>query len=231
MLERLGQRPVVVANGEEALAAVHAAPYDLVLMDVHMPVMDGHEATRRIRAELPAERQPRIVAMTAGALVEDIDATFASGMDDHLSKPVRSEELAAALARVRTRPEGAASGAAADEANLRPCSTRTVLETLVGHLGAGADAFRQRLVDAWVTDSGQQPGPARRRRDRLRRRRRGRHRAQHALGERGPRRAAGRPPVGGARPWPATVPTRRGWPSLATAASAEVRRARDALSD
>jgi signal transduction histidine kinase/DNA-binding response OmpR family regulator/HPt (histidine-containing phosphotransfer) domain-containing protein len=156
MLERLGQRPVVVANGEEALAAVHAAAYDLVLMDVHMPVMDGHEATRRIRAELPAERQPRIVAMTAGALVEDIDATFASGMDDHLSKPVRSEELAAALARVRTRTENEADSPEAGEEELPPVLDPTVLETLVGHLGAGADAFRQRLVDAWVADSGQQ---------------------------------------------------------------------------
>lgn len=156
MLERLGQRPVVVANGEEALAAVRAAPYDLVLMDVHMPVMDGHEATRRIRAELPPERQPRIVAMTAGALVEDIDATFASGMDDHLSKPVRSEELAAALARVRTRPEDDPSAPEAGEEELPPVLDPTVLETLVGHLGAGAGAFRQRLVDAWVTDSGQQ---------------------------------------------------------------------------
>lgn len=156
MLERLGQRPVVVANGEEALAAVHAAPYDLVLMDVHMPVMDGHEATRRIRAELTSERQPRIVAMTAGALVEDIDATFASGMDDHLSKPVRSEELAAALARVRPRPENDPEPRDAGEEELPPVLDPTVLETLVGHLGAGAGAFRERLVDAWVADSGQQ---------------------------------------------------------------------------
>ncbi|WP_244931125.1 response regulator [Nocardioides sp. W7] len=155
MLERLGQRPLVVANGEEALAAVHAAPYDLVLMDVHMPVMDGHEATRRIRAELPPERQPRIVAMTAGALVEDIEATFAAGMDDHLSKPVRAEELAAALARVRPAPP-AEEPTSSDDDGLPPVLDPTVLKTLVGHLGPDAGAFRQRLIGAWVTDSDQQ---------------------------------------------------------------------------
>jgi CheY-like chemotaxis protein len=97
LLTKMGHVVDTVGNGEEALAAVHARPYDVVLMDVQMPVMDGLEATRRIRAELAPERQPRILAMTASALVNDRDACTAAGMDAHLSKPVRAEELLAAL--------------------------------------------------------------------------------------------------------------------------------------
>jgi CheY-like chemotaxis protein len=108
LVTKMGHVVDTVGNGQEAVTAVHARPYDVVLMDVQMPVMDGLEATRRIRAELPPERQPRIVAMTASALVDDRDACTAAGMDGHLSKPVRTEELAAALSSVgsdgRTRP-------------------------------------------------------------------------------------------------------------------------------
>jgi signal transduction histidine kinase/DNA-binding response OmpR family regulator len=100
LLERLGQRPVVVGDGAEAVAEVARTRYDVVLMDVQMPVLDGLAATRRIRAELPADRQPHIVAMTANAMVEDREACLAAGMDDHVAKPVRLEELEAALLRV-----------------------------------------------------------------------------------------------------------------------------------
>jgi CheY-like chemotaxis protein len=87
----------VVANGREATEAVRLAPYDVVLMDVEMPEMDGLDATRSIRRQLPVSRQPRIVAMTASALVEDQSACSEAGMDDYLSKPVRLGELEAAL--------------------------------------------------------------------------------------------------------------------------------------
>jgi DNA-binding response OmpR family regulator len=76
----------------------------VVLMDVQMPELDGLEATRRLRAELPPHRQPWVVAMTASALAEDRDRCAAAGMDDYLAKPVRREELAAALAHVAVRP-------------------------------------------------------------------------------------------------------------------------------
>ncbi|HSS50958.1 MAG TPA: ATP-binding protein, partial [Thermoanaerobaculia bacterium] len=99
MLERLGYRADVAANGTEVLEALRRQPYDLVLMDIQMPRMDGLEATRRIRAEFPRERQPRIVAMTANVLLEQREACLAAGMEDFVQKPVGFEELRAALAR------------------------------------------------------------------------------------------------------------------------------------
>ncbi len=157
ILERLGQRPVVVGNGQEALEAVRSAPYDLVLMDVQMPVMDGLEATRRIRAELPAARQPRIVAMTANALNDDRDASLEAGMDDHLAKPVRAEDLVAVLARVRRRfPEPEPEPPPLEpepSSSTGPAVDPAALDTLTEHLGAGADDFRESLVHAWRRES------------------------------------------------------------------------------
>jgi signal transduction histidine kinase/CheY-like chemotaxis protein len=102
LLESMGYRADVAANGVEAVEAVNRLPYDLVLMDVQMPEMDGLEATRRIRAEGP-NTQPRIVAMTANAMQGDRDACLAAGMDDYLAKPIRPEALAAALAATPNR--------------------------------------------------------------------------------------------------------------------------------
>ena len=103
LLDRLGYRADLAANGLEALEALGRSPYDVVLMDVQMPELDGLEATRRLRAELPARRQPWVVAMTASARAEDREACAAAGMDDYLAKPVRREELAAALAGAAER--------------------------------------------------------------------------------------------------------------------------------
>ncbi|HEX7199935.1 MAG TPA: ATP-binding protein, partial [Dongiaceae bacterium] len=81
MLERLGYLADVAGNGIEVLEALRREPYDLILMDLQMPRMDGLEATRRIRAEFPRERQPRIVAMTANVLSEQREACLAAGME------------------------------------------------------------------------------------------------------------------------------------------------------
>ncbi|MEW6307317.1 MAG: response regulator, partial [Verrucomicrobiota bacterium] len=100
-LEKLGFSVEVVGNGELAVQAVHEAAFDLVLMDCQMPGMDGYEATRRIRAwekEQGRERLP-IVAMTASAMQGDRDACLAAGMDDYVSKPVKTEELEKVLAK------------------------------------------------------------------------------------------------------------------------------------
>jgi CheY-like chemotaxis protein/HPt (histidine-containing phosphotransfer) domain-containing protein len=98
-LEMLGHRADVAENGRAAVDAVRDRTYDLVLMDCHMPEMDGFAATEAIRAGEPEGRHVPIVAMTASAMSSDVDRCMAAGMDDFLAKPVRNEELAAVLAR------------------------------------------------------------------------------------------------------------------------------------
>jgi CheY-like chemotaxis protein len=112
MLGRMGYTAEFASNGLEVLKALQEKDYDIVLMDVQMPEMDGLEASRRVRKQFPAERQPRIVALTANAMVEDREACREAGMDDYLSKPVQVKELQAALVRTgewasreRKRPE------------------------------------------------------------------------------------------------------------------------------
>ncbi len=97
MLERLGYRADVVANGLEALRSFKRRDYDVVLMDIQMPEMNGIEATRRLRVDLPPERQPRIIALTANALGGEREEYLAAGMDDYLSKPVNVATMRAAL--------------------------------------------------------------------------------------------------------------------------------------
>jgi CheY-like chemotaxis protein len=98
LLRGLGYTADVAGNGVEAVDAVERGGYDLVLMDVQMPEMDGLEATREIRTRHGADG-PRIVAMTANAMAEDRDECLAAGMDDYVSKPIRIEELVSALER------------------------------------------------------------------------------------------------------------------------------------
>ncbi|MGB1017355.1 MAG: response regulator, partial [Nannocystaceae bacterium] len=97
-LERLGLRADVVANGIEAFESVASVDYDIVLMDIHMPEVDGLEATQRIRANAELH-QPYIIALTANATVEDRKACLEAGMNDYLSKPFRLSDLQEALAR------------------------------------------------------------------------------------------------------------------------------------
>ncbi len=99
LLSQMGYRADVAANGLEAIQAVERQPYDMILMDVQMPEMDGLEATRAICARWPAADRPRIVAMTANAMQGDRELCLEAGMDDYLSKPIRVEELVAALGR------------------------------------------------------------------------------------------------------------------------------------
>ena len=99
MLRELGYDAEVAANGAEVLDRLRQARYDFVLMDVMMPGMDGLEATRRLRAELPPEQQPRVVALTAKAMRSDREACFDAGMDDYIPKPFRLRALAEALRR------------------------------------------------------------------------------------------------------------------------------------
>ncbi|HKX24782.1 MAG TPA: response regulator, partial [Actinomycetota bacterium] len=100
VLGKLGYRADVAGDGREAIQALERQRYDVILMDVQMPELDGLEATREIRKRWTGpERRPRIIAMTAGATENDRQACLAAGMDDYVSKPIRQEELAAALSR------------------------------------------------------------------------------------------------------------------------------------
>ena len=104
LLKRLGHEIDLASDGREAIAAIARQPYDIIFMDVEMPEVDGLEATRQIRSTLPKERQPRIIAMTANVMQENRTDCFSAGMDDFITKPVRPEELSAALVRsVRAR--------------------------------------------------------------------------------------------------------------------------------
>lgn len=98
-LRKLGYNADVVTNGVEALNAVKIKHYDVILMDCEMPALDGYEATKEIRRQEKNGRHLWIIAMTAYAAVGDRDKCLKAGMDDYLSKPLRSEELRTALER------------------------------------------------------------------------------------------------------------------------------------
>ena len=102
MLAKLGFRADIAANGHEALDAVKRQRYDVVLMDVQMPEMDGLEASRQINALFPDRMdRPWIIALTANAMQGDRELCLAAGMDDYITKPMKTEELSAAMDRAR----------------------------------------------------------------------------------------------------------------------------------
>ncbi|HEX8855045.1 MAG TPA: response regulator, partial [Thermoleophilaceae bacterium] len=140
LLGRLGYVAEVAANGVEALEALRRQPFDVVLMDVEMPEMDGLEASRRIHQEWPGDERPRIIAMTANAMEGDRETCLAAGMDDYISKPIHLDGLAAALG-------ACAPESAQPERVLDP----DALERL--RAGAGDPAFVAELVDMFASDA------------------------------------------------------------------------------
>ncbi|MGQ9815420.1 MAG: PAS domain S-box protein [Candidatus Roseilinea sp.] len=130
ILERLGYCADIVANGLEVLEALERQHYDVVLMDVQMPEMDGLEAARRICRRWPKEERPRLIAMTAYALEGDREWCLAAGMEDYITKPVKIEELVDALERSRPvlPPSTEAETAAHDGA---PVLDHSAIESLV----------------------------------------------------------------------------------------------------
>jgi len=103
LLVQMGYRADLASNGLEAIESVERQVYDVVLMDVQMPEMDGLEASRRITAKWEANQRPRIVAMTANAMQGDRELCLEAGMDDYITKPIRVEQLVEALRRVPAR--------------------------------------------------------------------------------------------------------------------------------
>ena len=99
LLKQLGYQADLATNGLEVLETLHHQSYDVVLMDVQMPKLDGLETTRRIRQELPPDTRPLIIAMTANAMQGDREECLEAGMDDYISKPIRIEVLSQTLSK------------------------------------------------------------------------------------------------------------------------------------
>ncbi len=110
-LLKRGHRVVIVENGAEALRALEDGPFDLVLMDVQMPTMNGLDATRELRRREGGGRRTPVVALTAHALVKDREECLAAGMDAYLSKPVQPDDLHAMIAAVTADGAGATAPA------------------------------------------------------------------------------------------------------------------------
>jgi CheY-like chemotaxis protein len=102
LLQQMGYRADVASNGIEAIESIERQPYDVVLMDVQMPEMDGLTAAREINRRWPDGTRPRIVAMTANAMQGDREECLAAGMDDYVTKPIRVDQLVDALSQAKS---------------------------------------------------------------------------------------------------------------------------------
>ena len=140
MLAQLGCQADVAANGLEGLEALRRLSYDLVLMDLHMPEMDGLEATRRIRQSPERFGAPYIAAMTAAAMSEDQERCLEAGMNNYLAKPIKLEHLAALLKQAPARAEAAAPAASGGAVGVH------ILQRLQQTLGADGDAVFARSI-------------------------------------------------------------------------------------
>lgn len=147
LLERLGYSADLAANGHEVLAALERKEYDVVLMDVMMPELDGLEATRRIVARWPPEKRPRIVALTASAMSEDRVRCLAAGMDEYLSKPIDLPALAEALQRAIPREMEVPSLPMIDELwHLDPEETVRLVESFLAHMDMELVSLREAVA-------------------------------------------------------------------------------------
>jgi CheY-like chemotaxis protein/EAL domain-containing protein (putative c-di-GMP-specific phosphodiesterase class I)/HPt (histidine-containing phosphotransfer) domain-containing protein len=129
MLESLGHRVDIVEDGQQALDAMVETQYAAVFMDCNMPVMDGYQATRKIRQLEGTDRHTPVIAMTADAMVGDRERTLAAGMDDYLAKPVTLDDLVAALTRWAApdgSPDTASQGSPTSSTRLRPVGTEVL---------------------------------------------------------------------------------------------------------
>lgn len=133
------------------LEALEKEAFDVVLMDVQMPVMDGEEATRLIRERFPADRQPYIIALTAHALAGDREKYLAAGMDDYLSKPVRAQDLVNAIRKAARRR---ARYTASVEVQERGTEEMTAVDAQDNTLAINTQAFDQ-FFEIWGNEAPQ----------------------------------------------------------------------------
>ncbi len=166
LLAQMGYRADVAANGLEAIEALERQRYDVVLMDVQMPEMDGFEASREINRRWSGETRPRIVAMTANAMQGDRELCLAAGMDDYVSKPIRVAELQGALEKAAGRAPasppapaaGAGPAAVIDGAALASLETTVgaaAMDELIGTFLEDADALVAELRRALAAGDGE----------------------------------------------------------------------------
>ncbi|MEZ4482158.1 MAG: response regulator [Dehalococcoidia bacterium] len=161
VLESMGYRADVASNGLEAVHQATVHPYDVVLMDVQMPEMDGLEATRELIRRTGGSRRPQIVAMTANAMQGDREECLAAGMDDYLSKPIRVEDLAAALETASRKKRSAATLPAPSPGPAPPPAQQQhavaldaeSVERLRRLAPAGQPAVMSQLVDAFLANA------------------------------------------------------------------------------
>jgi len=139
-LLQMGYRADVAANGIEAIEAIERQPYDVILMDVQMPEMDGLEASRQINKRWPRPQRPHIIGVTANAMQGDRELCLAAGMDDYITKPIRVEELVGALSQAKAQAALPAAAALDD----------TVLAKLRADVG---EDFIGELIDAFLEDA------------------------------------------------------------------------------
>ncbi|MBD2033806.1 response regulator [Leptolyngbya sp. FACHB-321] len=150
-LQQMGYRADVASNGLEVLDALQRQPYDVVLMDVQMPEMDGLTATRYICDRLPAHLRPRIIAMTANAMQGDRQLCLEAGMDDYISKPIRGAELVQALNQCRSI-DRQSSNAQKHETTVEVLSSvlnPKALQDLQEMAGADAAEFVLEVIDCY----------------------------------------------------------------------------------
>jgi CheY-like chemotaxis protein/HPt (histidine-containing phosphotransfer) domain-containing protein len=157
LLEKRGHSVAVATNGREALEQMEASSFDLVLMDVQMPEMDGLEATRRLRAgERGSDKRQAVVAMTALVMKGDRERCIAAGMDGYMSKPIRPQELDEILEKYAGTAGAAASGAgaasAADAGAGASGASCVRTEELLERIG-GDRAFLAELLELFRADS------------------------------------------------------------------------------
>jgi CheY-like chemotaxis protein/HPt (histidine-containing phosphotransfer) domain-containing protein len=159
-LKKLGYSAEAVANGVEAVEALKRIPYDIVLMDCHMPEMDGYEATRLVRQFEAEQDDPHrapvyVIAMTANALEGDRDKCLAAGMNDYISKPVKLAELQAVLqqASAFVRPIAARKRAGAEAAAASSVLDGKVLAALRELREPGEPDPAVELIDLFLRDT------------------------------------------------------------------------------
>jgi signal transduction histidine kinase/CheY-like chemotaxis protein len=153
ILERLGYRADVAANGYEVVDAVQRQRYDVILMDMQMPEMDGLGATQQIRVSAPKENQPYIIAMTANVMPGDRERCLMAGMNDYVSKPIVVRALIDALWRSRPEGERPQTRLQVEKAPPEDTLDQEMLRQLKTMLGKRADVMLRGLVESYLEDA------------------------------------------------------------------------------